>query len=112
MKVLNLEKLSKKEGRELVIGGVSYPVQPMTVANFIATTEAAEKLKGESSLAKQVSATIDMIQRSVPTAQREVLEQLELGQLQAITAFIRGEEVEGAESSAPAEAGQEGEAKN
>lgn len=97
MKVLNLDKLAKKEGRELVIFGETYPVDGMTVANFIETTRAAEALAGETSLVKQVEATIDMISRSVPTVKKSDLEQLELAQLQAIVKFIRGDEVEGVE---------------
>lgn len=113
MKVLNLDKLARKEGRELVIFGKTYPVDGMTVANFIETTRAAEALAGETSLVKQVEATIDMIARSVPSIDKSELAKLELAQLQAIVKFIRGEEVEGVESDAPvaegaAEEGGEG----
>ena len=98
MKVLNLDKLTKSEGRELVIFGTAYPVTSMTVANFIETTKAAEALAGETSLVKQVEATIDMIARSVPSIDKAELAKLELNQLQAIVKFIRGDEVEGVES--------------
>lgn len=99
MKVLNLDKLTKKEGRELVIFGTTYAVDGMTVANFIETTRAAEALAGETSLVKQVEATIEMIARSVPSINKAELQKLELAQLQAIVAFVRGDEVEGVESS-------------
>lgn len=99
MKVLNLDKLAKKEGRELVIFGKTYPVDGMTVANFIETTRAAEALAGETSLVKQVEATIDMISRSVPSIEKSELEKLELAQLQAIVKFIRGDDVESVEKS-------------
>lgn len=109
MKVLNLDKLAKKEGRELVIFGNTYPVDGMTVANFIETTRAAEQLAGETSLVKQVEATIDMISRSVPSVEKAELAKLELVQLQAIVKFIRGDDVEGVESSeAAAGEGSEG----
>lgn len=98
MKVLNLDKLTKKEGRELVIFGKTYPVDGMTVANFIETTRVAEMLAGETSLVKQVEATIDMISRSVPSVDKAELAKLELEQLQAIVAFIRGDQVDGVES--------------
>lgn len=109
MKVLNLDKLAKKEGRELVIFGKTYSVDGMTVANFIETTRTAESLAGESSLVKQVEATIEMIARSVPSIEKSELAKLELAQLQAIVKFIRGDEVEGVEQrEAAAGEGSEG----
>lgn len=101
MKVLNIDKLTTHEGRELVIFGKAHKVDGMTVANFIETTRTAEALAKEPSLVKQVEATIDMIARSVPTVDRADLAKLELPQLQAIVAFIRGDEVDGVESSQP-----------
>lgn len=103
MKVLNLDKIGKKEQRTLNIGGTAYLVNEMTVANFIETTRAAEKITVETSLAEQIEATIAMILRSVPTISQEVLNVLTLEQLQTIVAFVRGDEVEGAESDAPQE---------
>lgn len=112
MKVLNLDKLAKKEGRELVIFGKTYPVDGMTVANFIETTRVAETLAGETSLVKQVEATIDMIARSVPAIDKAELAKLELAQLQAIVRFIRGDDVEGVEQrEAAAGEGSDGEKK-
>lgn len=100
MKVLNLDKFAtKKEQRKLVIGGQEYVVEPMTVENFIATTKAAEAMQDKASIAEQVEATIDMIVRSVPTIDRAVLNSLDLEQLQAIVAFVRGDDVEGVETS-------------
>lgn len=99
MKILNLDKLAKKEGRELVVFGKTYAVDGMTVSNFIETTRVAELLAGETSLVKQVEATIDMISRSVPSIEKSELAKLELTQLQAIVKFIRGESVDGVESS-------------
>lgn len=106
MKVLNLDKLSKKEGKEIVLFGNTHHVDGMTVENFIETTRAAEALAEETSLVKQVEATIDMITRSVPTVERDDLKKLALEQLQAIVAFIRGDAVEGVESKEEGEAGK------
>lgn len=113
MKVLNLDKLTKSEGREVVIFGKTYIVEGMTVENFIETTNAAERLRGEVSLVKQIEATISMIVRSIPSVDRADLLKLSLDQLQAIVAFVRGDDVEGVESAKPAteESSGEGEAK-
>jgi hypothetical protein len=97
MKILNLDKFASQEKRQLVIAGKSYPVDEMTVENFIETTRAAEKLAGEVSIATQVEATIDMICRSVPTVDRNVLGRMSLPALQTIVVFVRGDDVEGVE---------------
>lgn len=106
MKVLNLDKLTKKEGREIVLFGKTHAVDGMTVANFIETTRAAEALAGEESLVKQVEATVEMIVRSVPTLDRKDLSKLALEQLQAIVAFVRGDAVDGVESRSDGEDAQ------
>ena len=105
MKLLNIDTVSPKENRELQIGGMSYPVLPMTVGNFVKTTQAAEELGDDASIAAQVSATIDMVKRSVPSLPQEALEQLSLEQLQTIIAFVRGDAIAGAEEAA-GEAGE------
>jgi hypothetical protein len=97
MKILNLDKLNTNEQRKLVIGNVSYPVEEMTVENFIATTKAAEDIKDDS-LAVQIEATVDMICRSVPTIDSAILKKLSLDQLNMIVAFVRGDDVDGVES--------------
>jgi len=91
-KILNLDALSaNEEARELVIKGVTYPVIEMSVANFIETTRAAEKLSDAASIVDQIEATIDMIIRCVPTLPREALGGLTLEKLRSITAFVRGD---------------------
>lgn len=100
MKVLNLDKLSTKETRQLLIKGVSYPVEDMTVENFIITTKAAESLPEDASLAVQIEATIEMICRSVPSITKTALGGLSLTSLQSIVAFVRGDnDLEGVDTS-------------
>ncbi|WKZ86344.1 hypothetical protein N5B55_05160 [Ralstonia pickettii] len=91
-KILNLDKLSGNDERELNIGGKAYPVKPMSVEDFIETTLTAERLEGEKSIAKQIQATVKLIKRSVPTIDEQTLLQLSLEQLRAVTAFVRGED--------------------
>lgn len=107
MKMLNIDKVVPKEKKELNIGGTSYVVEPMTVANFVKTTQAADDLGENASVGEQVAATIDMVKRSVPTLPQEILDQLSLEQLQTIVAFIRGDAIAGVEEAAKAE-GEEG----
>lgn len=94
-KVLNLDKLSKATTRQLTINGVNYPIEAMTVENFIETSRTVERLvKGDPSLADQVEATVDMICRAVPSVPREALVKYELELLNTIATFVRGEDVE------------------
>jgi hypothetical protein len=95
MKVLNLDKLVPVENRVLQIGEESYPVLPVTVANFIETTRAAEKVAADASVADQIETAIDMVLRSVPTVPRETLLRLSMEQLHLIVTFVRGDPVEG-----------------
>lgn len=107
MKVLNLDKVGVKEQRKLVLAGVEYVVTEMTVDNFIETTKIAERLakEGEVSVAVQIEESVNMISRSIPGIDVKELGKLNLEQLQAIVAFVRGDEVDGVEKSADAEEG-------
>lgn len=89
-KTLNLDKLASKETRELVLFGETYEVREMSVESFIETTRTAELLEKETSFAKQVETTIDLIKRSVPDVARENLMRMTIDQLRAVSAFIRG----------------------
>jgi len=99
MKMLNLDKLGAAEQRELVLCGTTYAIGAMSVENFVATTRAAEKLGAEASIADQIEATVEMVKRAVPEIDAAVLSKLSLPQLQAIVAFVRGDDVEGQEET-------------
>lgn len=96
MKVLNLDKLATKQKRQIELAGVAYPIEEMTVSNFIETTKVAQKIAG-APIAEQVEATIEMVMRSIPSISKETLSGLPLETLEAIVAFVRGEAVEGEE---------------
>jgi len=92
MKTLNLDALAKTV-RTITLGGEKYNVEEMTVKNFIETTNAASRLekKEDVSIAEQIQATIEMIQRSIPKCPAEKLSGLTLEQLATISKFLRGE---------------------
>ena len=107
-KFLNLDKLQKHSDRNLTINGKDYPVEPMSVENFIETTRTVERLVREgATVADQIEATVDMICRSVPTAPRDVLKKYQLETLNTIATFVRGEDVEEQEAVAADGAGNE-----
>lgn len=90
-KLLNLNQLSAKETREVQIGDKTYVVKEMSVEDFIETTRVAEAMENETSYAKQLTATIDLIKRSIPNIETSVLMSLSLEQLKGLAAFTRGE---------------------
>ncbi len=92
-KILNLEQLSTKSVRSVKIAGTEYPIPEMTVDLFIETTKAAEDMK-EASFSDQLELTIKLILASIPGVTRDMLLTLNLDQLQALAAFIRGADPE------------------
>jgi hypothetical protein len=111
-KLLNLNQLSAKETREVQIGAKTYLVKEMSVEDFIETTRVAEAMEHEPSYAKQLKATIDLIQRSIPTIETSVLVSLSLEQLKGLAAFTRGESPESIVGAHQAQEAQESTAGN
>jgi hypothetical protein len=100
-KILNLDALGEQEQRELVLGGKTYKVPAMTVANFIETSRIAQKLVAnqEATVADHVEAAVDMIVRSIPDAPKKLLMGCSVETLNKITAFIKGEDDEKVEQA-------------
>ena len=89
-KILNIDAISAPN-RILSLAGKDYPIDDLTVENFIATTKEAERLKDEKNQGVQMEATIDMIMRSIPTIERGTLTALSLDKLLIIVRFVQGE---------------------
>ena len=107
-KILNLDKLiDTQPKRELVIGGKTHLINDMTVRNFAITTERAKAIAAED-LHVQLEETVQLIARSVPTVDVEMLRDMSLQNLNVIAAFVRGEDVEGAEVVEGDKDGEEG----
>ena len=90
-KILNLDALSEKITRELVLNGKTYKIRETTVEDFIETTRAAEAIDIEKmTIGQQTEMTIDLIAKQIPDIARDDLMHLNLDQLQAVAAFVRG----------------------
>ena len=111
-KLLNLNQLNAKEQREVQIGETVYKIKDMSVEDFIETTRVAEQMETEASYAKQISATVELIKRSIPDIDASVLMSLSLEQLRALTAFVRGADPAEIIAEEQAAAGGEGEQGN
>ena len=94
MKVLNLDKLAPRTGRELVLFGETYTVKELSVKDFIRINEHAEKLTEDSELGVQISATIDVIVNQIPGIDRKILEELNPVELKMILDFVKGDDPE------------------
>lgn len=92
-KILNLDSIKPAHTRVVQLFGEQHEVLDMTVENFIATGDDAQKMK-EKPLHEQMKTTIEMICRSIPTAPADRLGRMSLEQLAVITAFIRGDEMD------------------
>ena len=93
-KVLNLDNIGPEEVRELQLKGKTYPVQEMSVEDFIVSSRLAEQLADNASFADQMEASIKLIKLSIPTIEESVLRSLKLEQLAAVSKFVRGEDME------------------
>lgn len=97
-KILNLDKLIETQPkRELVLGGKPYPIDDMTVENFSVTTLRAKEIEN-ADLPTQLEETVQLIARSVPSIDVALLRSLSLVNLNIISAFVRGEDIDGVET--------------
>lgn len=99
MKLLNIDQLAEKTNKVVVIGGVEYAIQPISVGAFIKKTKEAEEYvkAGVDDPMKEVEIVIDLISQCIPAAPRYVIESLSLIQLQTISEYIQRDDVDGAE---------------
>lgn len=99
MKLLNIDKLSKTTQKSVLIGGIEYPIAPISVGTFIKKTKEAEEYvkSGQIDQMKELEMVLDLISECIPTAPRYVIEALGLEQLQTIADYIQKDDVDGAE---------------
>jgi hypothetical protein len=87
--VLNLDTL--KTTRGVIINGKERAVSSMTVHQFLTADDFEAKLK-EAGNREKVGLLIDQILEFIADTTREELEALDLSQLTALLAFIRGDD--------------------
>jgi hypothetical protein len=89
-KILNVDGLAK-ERKEIVLKGVTHEIKEMSVDDFLVAMNTADVLDKDSSPKAQIDAIVTMVSRAIPTLQEAEIRGLPFEQLNAISAFIRGE---------------------
>lgn len=108
MKILNIDAFSDPK-REVTLGGVTYPVQEISVQEFIDNLKASESLEKEGStltLVESFEEGVKAIKQAVPTMPEATIRSLKLAAMTAVLRFVRGEldpDVEEPEAEAGAE---------
>lgn len=89
-KLLNIDAL-KKEERIITLGGISYPMKDMSVADFISISTMAEEsdAKENQTAADRVMFLVDSVAVSFPTCPKEILMACDFDSLNIIAAFAR-----------------------
>lgn len=102
MKLLNLDKVGAGI-RKIRLGDKTYNVYPLSVGSFVKTTKNAEDYiknktnDGFTDVKQEIDLIVDLVTDCIPDISRMEVEQLSFEQLQALAAFIKGDDVDGAE---------------
>lgn len=92
--ILNLDEF--RVSRSVVIGGRERILKNMTVEQFLQAGDVERKLEEAGSERAQIPILVDLIAGHLDDTPREEILGLELGQLLALLAFIRGIDPAGA----------------
>lgn len=91
VKICNLDLIAPITKRELVIGGTSYEVEPLSVMKFIEFAKARQGLSASTSIEDAVKVMMELIVSAIPSMDKAVLEALPIMQLQTVLAFVADE---------------------
>lgn len=91
VKICNLDLIAPIQKRELVLGGKTYEVEPLSVQMYIEFTQLRQKIGNDSGIEEGVALTKKMIKSAIPSMTDDVIDRLTLAHLQLIVAFINDE---------------------
>lgn len=93
MNILNIDDFAKTT-RQINMGGIAYPVEEISVQQFIDKMKIAENLE-KSETVQQVSTSFEAavlaVSQSIPTMPVEMIRNFTLPAIAAVLAFIRDE---------------------
>lgn len=93
MKILNIDSFAEIK-RQITLKGKSYPVEEITLQQFIDNLNAAEQLDTAGTvetLARQMEHAATAIAQAIPTLPEAEVRQLKVPAIHAVLQFIRGE---------------------
>ena len=91
VKICNLDLIAPIQKRELVLGGMTYEVEPLSVQMYIEFTQLRQKIGTDSGIEEGVALTKKMIKSAIPAMTDDIIDRLTLAHLQLIVAFINDE---------------------
>lgn len=91
VKICNLDLIAPIQKRELVLGGATYEVEPLSVQMYIEFTQLRQKIGNDSGIEEGVALTKKMIKSAIPAMTDDIIDRLTLAHLQLIVAFINDE---------------------
>lgn len=93
MKILNIDAFAKTD-RQISLAGKTYPVEELSVQEFIDNMKAAEALEKEGadvSLSKSFEQAVAAVKQAIPTLPEAEIRKLKLPAMTAVLRFVRGE---------------------
>lgn len=109
-KYVNIDELVSPPPFGVVINGVKHDLKPATVKTFVENMKDIEALQFNSSVSTEIETSLRIIRRAFPTVPEELLMELEVEQLRAITNAALGINGEKVGVEQPGEAAAEGNA--
>jgi hypothetical protein len=97
MQVVNLDKITTRKDKVIILGGVEHVMRTPTVKDYIEQMKKAEKIQALSETAtidsatKLLEITIETLMLSFPTITKDQFEKLDMDQLNALRALAEGE---------------------
>lgn len=91
IKICNLDLIAPAPARELVLGGVTYKVEPLTVEKFVEFNQLRQSIGADSSLQEGLKVAKGIIKSSIPEMSEEIMDRMTIAQLQLVVAFINDE---------------------
>jgi len=107
MKLLNIENITVESDRFVQIKGKKHQLKIMNVGEFTAFTKEAREIAKSGDRMRELEFAIKVVSSALPDVPIEEIEKFQLPQLEAIVAFVTGQD-DGSDKEEGEEATQEG----
>ncbi|HCW5081457.1 TPA: hypothetical protein OXO77_002474 [Acinetobacter baumannii] len=103
MKLLNIENISVKSDRFIEIAGKKHELKIMSVGEFTQFVKDAREIAASRDPLRELEFAIKVVSSALPDVPVEEIEKLQLPQLQAIVAFVSGQDNDSEEADKAAD---------